>query len=201
MSQKHLPHNSTSDRTYWQTRSLNVLTPPVRRSRKHNQKHLKLRRHSLNRLIRLAYIRLLRLQDKPEVVAKGLAVGVFTGCFPFFGMQSLLALLFAAVFRGSKVAALAATWISNPLTSVPLYIFNYKIGKLLLGTKDTVLPPLTLESFTAFKELGSTFAITLLTGSFVVGMIMAVITYFYGLAILERLHDRTIRRRSIRRQK
>jgi hypothetical protein len=141
------------------------------------------------------------LQDKPEVVAKGLAVGVFTGCFPFFGMQSLLALLFAAVFRGSKVAALAATWISNPLTSVPLYIFNYKIGKLLLGTQDTVLPPLTLESFAAFKELGSTFAITLLTGSFVVGMIMAVITYFYGLAILERIHHRTIRRRSIRRQK
>jgi uncharacterized protein len=201
MSQKHLPHNSTSDRTYWQTRSLNVLTPPVRRSRKHNQKHLKLRRHSLGRLMRLAYLRLLRLQDKPEVVAKGLAVGAFTGCFPFFGMQSLLALLFAAVFRGSKVAALVATWISNPLTSVPLYIFNYKIGKLLLGTKDTILPPLTLESFTAFKELGSTFAITLLTGSFVVGMIMAIITYFYGLAILERLHDRTIRRRSIRRQK
>lgn len=173
----------------------------MRRSRKHNQKQLKLRRHSLSRLIRLAYLRLLRLQDKPEVVAKGLAVGVFTGCFPFFGMQSLLALLFAAVFRGSKVAALAATWISNPLTSVPLYIFNYKIGKLLLGTKDTVLPPLTLESFTAFKELGSTFAITLLTGSLVVGIIMAVITYFYGLAILERLHTRTIRRRSIRRQK
>jgi uncharacterized protein (DUF2062 family) len=172
----------------------------LRRRPRHKQK-LRLRPHSLGRLIRLAYLKLLRLRDKPEVVAKGLAVGVFTGCFPFFGMQSILALLFAAVVRGSKVAALAATWISNPLTSVPLYIFNYKIGKLLLGTKDTVLPPLTLESFSAFKELGSTFAITLLTGSFVVGMIVAIITYFYGLAILERLHDRKIRRRSIRRKK
>jgi uncharacterized protein len=176
----------------------------VGRSRKYQHQHQRklkgLRRTNLGRRIRLVYLKLLRLQDKPEVVAKGLAVGVFTGCFPFFGMQSLLAFLLATISRGSKVAALAATWISNPLTSVPLYIFNYKIGKLLLGTEDTVLPPLNIESFAAFKELGSTFAITLLTGSFVVGMIAGVITYFYALVILERLHDRSVRRRSMRRK-
>jgi uncharacterized protein len=169
--------------------------------RKHKCKYSRSLQAGLGRQIRLVYLKLLRLQDKPEVVAKGLAVGVFTGCFPFFGMQSLLAFLLATIVRGSKVAALAATWISNPLTSVPLYIFNYKIGKLLLGTEDTVLPPLNIESFAAFKELGSIFAITLLTGSFVVGMIAGVITYFYALVILERLHDRAIRRRSIRRRR
>jgi uncharacterized protein len=178
----------------------------VRRSRKDQQRKNKYKnprslRTILGRQVRLVYLKLIRLKDKPEVVAKGLAVGVFTGCFPFFGMQSLLAFLLATIVRGSKVAALAATWISNPLTSVPLYIFNYKIGKLLLGTEDTALPPLNIESFAAFKELGSIFAITLLTGSFVVGMIAGVITYFYALGILERLHDRAIRRRSIRRRR
>ncbi|MGL5834171.1 MAG: DUF2062 domain-containing protein [Waterburya sp.] len=176
----------------------------VRRSRKnqqHKHKYLRSHRAGLGRQMRLVYLKLLRLRDKPEVVAKGLAVGVFTGCFPFFGMQSLLAFLLATVVRGSKVAALAGTWISNPLTSVPLYIFNYKIGKLLLGEGDRVLPPLNIESFAAFKELGSIFAITLLTGSFVVGMITGVITYFYALVILERLRDRAIRRRSIRRRR
>jgi uncharacterized protein len=199
MSPKYLPHNSALGKICLKTKSLNVKKSPLRRS--HNQQYLRLRRTSLSRLIRLAYLKLLRLKDKPEVVAKGLAVGVFTGCFPFFGMQSLLALLLATVVRGSKVAALAGTWISNPFTSVPIYIFNYKIGKLLLGIENTDLPPLTLESFAAFKELGSTFAVALLTGSFVVGLILGVITYFYGLAILERLHARTIRRRRIRRQK
>lgn len=200
MSPKYLPHNSRLGKICLKIKLLNVRKSPLRKSRKHQQ-HLRLRQNSFSRLIRLAYLRLIRLQDKPEVVAKGLAVGVFTGCFPFFGMQSLLALLLATVVRGSKVAALAATWISNPFTCVPLYIFNYKIGKLLLGTENTDLPPLTLESFTAFKELGSTFAVTLLTGSFVVGLILGVISYFYGLAILERLHTRTIRRRHLRRQK
>ena len=165
-------------------------------------KHYRPRQSWLNRRIRLAYLKLLRLRGNPRVLAKGFAVGVFAGCFPFFGLQSLIGLVLATVFRGSKMAAYAATWISNPLTYVPLYVFNYKIGKLLLGTEDTTLPPLDLESFTTFKELGSTFAITLLTGSFVVGIILAVITYFYGFAILERLRDRRANRRRIsRRQK
>lgn len=141
------------------------------------------------RRLRLTYLKLLRLRSKPETAAKGLALGVFAGCFPFFGFQSLVGIFLATIFRGSKVAAIAATWISNPFTYVPIFVFNYKIGKLLLGTKDTVLF-LDINSFTAFKELGSTFAITLLTGCLVVGSILAFITYFYSLAILERLKKR-----------
>ena len=131
----------------------------------------------------------MRLRGQPKVVAKGLAVGVFAGCFPFLGLQSLIGVFLATLFRGSKVAAIAATWISNPLTYVPIFVFNYKLGKVLLGTEDTGLF-LDLKSFTAFKELGATFAITLLTGCFVVGSILAFITYFYSLAILERLRTR-----------
>ena len=141
------------------------------------------------RRFRLVYLKLLRLRGKPEVIAKGLAVGVFAGCFPFFGLQSLVGIFLATIFQGSKVAAIAATWISNPLTYVPMFIFNYKIGKLFLGTKETILS-LDLDSFTAFKELGPTFAITLLTGCLIVGTILAFITYFYSLAILERLKTR-----------
>ena len=164
-------------------------------------KHRASSQNWLQRRIRLTYLKLLRLRGNPKVVAKGLAVGVFAGCFPFFGLQSLIGLFLATIVRGSKVAAYAATWISNPLTYVPLYIFNYKIGKLLLGIEDTTLPALDLESFTAFKELGSTFAVTLLTGSLVVGMILATIAYFYGLAILERLRDRRGYRRRLKRKK
>ena len=150
----------------------------------------------LMRRCRLAYLRILRLRGKPQVIAKGLAIGVFAGCFPFLGLQSLIGIVLATIFRGSKVAAIAATWISNPLTYVPLFVFNYKIGKLLLGTRDSILLPLDLESLTTFKELGSTFVLTLLSGCFVVGMILGFITYFYSLAILERLRHRSARRSS-----
>ena len=188
MSLKHQPSTSK--------KYSSKVTPPSE-----PQQRRKLPPNPLTRRVRFIYLKLRRLRDKPEVVAKGLAVGVFAGCFPFFGLQSLIGIFLAAICRGSKVAALAATWISNPLTYVPLYVFNYKIGKLLLGIEDTVLLPLDLESFTTFREQGSAFAIALLTGSFVVGMILATITYFYSLAILERWRDRSIRRRNYKRRK
>ena len=178
-------------------RPFSTLSPSPNRY-KPRRKRISGRFSWLRKSLRFNYLRLLRLKGQPQVVAKGLAVGVFAGCFPFLGLQSVLGIILATVFKGSRVAAIAATWISNPLTYVPIFIFNYKIGKILLGTQDTTLP-LDLESLTAFKELGATFAFTLLTGSFVVGTILAVITYFYSLAILERWHSK--RQRSKKRKR
>lgn len=192
MSQKFCPDKLI--KTNNSTRLSNVLTQP-KYSHQPRPKRKSGKFAWLSRSLRFIYLKLLRLRGKPEVVAKGLAIGVFAGCFPFFGIQSLLGIALATIFRGSKVAAMAATWISNPLTYVPIFVFNYNIGKVILGTQDATLPPLDIESFTAFKELGTIFATTLLTGSFVVGMILAVITYFYSMAILERWHRNRLRKK------
>lgn len=155
----------------------------------------------LRRRFRLTYLQLLRLRDRPEVVAKGFTIGVFAGCFPLLGLQSLIGIFLATIFGASKVAAVAATWISNPLTYVPLFIFNYKIGKFLLRTEDVELSSLDITSLSAIRELGLSFVITLLTGSFIVGTILSLITYFYSLAILQRWRDRSLRRRRLKRKK
>ncbi len=161
--------------------------PPDRRS-KHRQPWV-LRR------FRLTYLRLLRLRGKPRAIATGLAIGVFTGFFPFFGLQTFIGVVLAALFRSSKVAAAAATWISNPLTYVPIFIFNYKVGKLLLGTKETrAIMPLDFNSLDSLRELGFSFGITLLTGCVVVGAIAATLTYFYSLAIIQGLRSRKLRK-------
>lgn len=66
--------------------------------------------------------------------ARGLAAGIFTGCYPFFGLQIVLGVALAGLLRGSPILAAAGTWISNPVTSLPLYWFNYQVGCLLLGS-------------------------------------------------------------------
>ena len=66
----------------------------------------------------------------PYFNAKGIAVGVFSGCFPFFGFQTLLGIFFAKLINGNLVLAAIGTWISNPFTYIPLYVFNFKIGSL-----------------------------------------------------------------------
>lgn len=136
------------------------------------------------------YIKVKKLKGKPVTLARGLAIGVFAGCFPFFGIQSIIGVLLAAVFRGSKVAAVAGTWISNPLTYVPIYVFNYKIGKFLLGVESMDSQEIDFDSLAHFMEFGSAFVIALLVGCTVVGLIFSVITYFVGLHFFQRLRTR-----------
>ncbi|MFZ9228850.1 MAG: DUF2062 domain-containing protein [Prochlorococcaceae cyanobacterium] len=65
--------------------------------------------------------------------ARGLAAGVFCGCYPVFGLQTLLGIGLASLVRGNHLLAAAGTWISNPFTYVPLYWFNFQLGCLLIG--------------------------------------------------------------------
>ena len=65
--------------------------------------------------------------------ARGLAAGVFCGCYPFFGLQIVLSVGVATVVRGNHLLAAAGTLVSNPLTYVPLYWFNFLVGSQLLG--------------------------------------------------------------------
>jgi uncharacterized protein (DUF2062 family) len=142
------------------------------------------------RWYRLYYLRLLRWRGKPEFIARGLALGVFSGCFPFFGLQIFIGIILATILRGSKVAAATATWISNPLTYVPLFIFNYQVGKLILGIEIELDQQLDLDSFSSFMELGFAFAATLIFGCFLVGSIAGLLTYFISLRFLKRLRQK-----------
>jgi uncharacterized protein (DUF2062 family) len=69
------------------------------------------------------------LKGTPKALARGLACGVFAGLFPFAGSQTVLALLLAFILRGNKILAAVGPWISNPFTSVPIYVFNFQVGR------------------------------------------------------------------------
>ena len=103
------------------------------------------------------FTNLRKLKGEPGTLARGLAIGVFAGCFPFFGVQSLIGVILAAIFRSSKVAAIAGTWISNPLTYIPIFVFNFKVGKLLLGVESISSKEVNFESLSSFMQFGSTF--------------------------------------------
>ncbi|MGB3200701.1 MAG: DUF2062 domain-containing protein, partial [Nodosilinea sp.] len=89
------------------------------------------------RQIRYIYLRFLRLQGTSEQLARGLASGVFSGCFPLFGFQIILGIATATLLRGNRIMAAAATWVSNPFTYVPLFTFNYQVGVWLIGGSAT----------------------------------------------------------------
>ena len=72
----------------------------------------------------------------PKKLALGLGAGIFCGCFPLFGFQTFLGIAMASILRGNMFFAALGTWISNPITYIPLYWFNYKIGSLILRSEN-----------------------------------------------------------------
>jgi uncharacterized protein (DUF2062 family) len=65
-------------------------------------------------------------------VAGGVAVGLFSGLVPG-PLQMLTAAILAIPLRVNLPVALLATLYTNPFTIVPLYLFAYWIGSLLVG--------------------------------------------------------------------
>ena len=120
---------------------------------------------------RQALIWVWKQEGSPGQRARGLAAGIFCGCFPFFGLQTLLGIALASVVRGNHLLAAAGTWISNPFTYVPLYWFNYHVGDLLLhGTSE---PTRLRHSGATLWDQGWGFTSRLLLGSSVVGIVLS----------------------------
>ncbi len=139
-----------------------------------------------SRQVHYYYYRLLRLRDSPEAIARGAAVGVFWGFFPFFGLQTLLSVVVATLVRGNRWVAMVATWVSNPFTYVPIYGFNFHVGQAILRAKDIDLTDVDWTSSDLFY-LGGKFALALGLGCFVVGSIVAMLTYSLTVPALYRL--------------
>ena len=110
----------------------------------------------------------------PFFNAKGLAIGVFSGCFPFFGFQTLMGVFFAKLAKGNIVLAAIGTWISNPFTYIPLYYFNYKVGSIFFNTSSNEIIERSLVIDEIWKQ-GRIFSLKLLLGSSCVGFLLALI--------------------------
>jgi hypothetical protein len=110
----------------------------------------------------------------PFFNAKGLAVGVFSGCFPFFGFQTLIGVFLAKLTKGNVYLAAIGTWISNPFTYVPLYYFNYRVGSIFINTSSNEIIEKSLVNDDLWKH-GRIFSLKILLGSTCVGFLLALI--------------------------
>ena len=147
-------------------------------------------RSDWRRRLRYFYLRFIRLRGSPEAIARGLAVGVFAGWFPLFGLQILLGIALAALVRGNKLIAAAGTWVSNPFTYIPIYLFNFRVGQWLLQSRDWQFSQDSLLSLRGILSLGDEFILILFLGCLVVGLGFGIVSYFMGLWLTYRLRDR-----------
>ncbi|NIZ11283.1 DUF2062 domain-containing protein [Pseudooceanicola sp. HF7] len=78
--------------------------------------------------------RLRRLPDSPEKISRGIAAGVFTVFTPFYGLHFVVSALLALIVRGNVIAAILATFVSNPVTFVPISVISLQTGYFIVNT-------------------------------------------------------------------
>lgn len=153
----------------------------------------------------------------PHTIALGFAVGLFVALTPTVGFQMALGALFAHIVGGNRLIAAALAWITNPLTLVPIYYFNYRVGLLFIEadiergkafihalSEISLFRPGTLIEtirLTAVEFAG--IAWVLWAGSMVVATTVALVSYpiIKRLVVVERKLAEKHRQRRMRRKK
>lgn len=134
------------------------------------------------RQAKLILVRFVRLRGLPEEIAKGIALGIFIGMTPTFGLQMVIAIFFAYLLRENRLAAIIGVWVTNPLTAPVIYAIEYEVGRILLDIPRATLP--AEFSFGAFKNLGYDILAPLWLGGVVAGVLCGSLAYFVTLRLV-----------------
>jgi len=140
-------------------------------------------------------LKLLAIRDTPEAIAGGVAIGVFFGFMPLFGLKTILA-IFVAWLTGSNILAAV---ISGALHDVILplmpiiYRWEYDVGYWLLSHPHRWPLPFIHVRFEAgaWHNWARLFSVgkPLLLGGFVCAAPFALVCFFLTREILAR-HQR-----------
>ncbi len=137
-----------------------------------------------------------------DTLASGVAIGVFAGLLPLYGLQIFASALLCLVLKANIAGAALATLISNPLTYAGLLWMQVRLGVWITNIFVSVEPveyESAVRNFVAFGK-------PLVVGSLVSAAIGAMIAYplmrglwALGEGILRR--RRYARMRKLRRQR
>ncbi|MCD6389300.1 MAG: DUF2062 domain-containing protein [Desulfobulbaceae bacterium] len=167
----------------------------------------------MKRALRYYYIKFIRLKGDPDVLARGVAIGIFIGITPTIPLHTGLDIFFALAFRASKIAALLASMmVSNPLTFFLQYYFSWCIGNWLTPRDlswariSQVMDVLTSEAtfretLQAIMDLGVETITVMVLGGCLLALPLSVTGYFASLRFFTVLQKKRVKRRLKRAMK
>jgi uncharacterized protein (DUF2062 family) len=109
-------------------------------------------------------------------VAGGVALGFFLAFIPV-PIQMLLAAPLAFLFRVNLPVAIAATWLSNPLTLAPILLLSFKAGSLIIGGSDQFFIEEFSLSVSWLMSVAADVWLPLIVGSIACGLLAALTGY------------------------
>lgn len=148
----------------------------------------------LYRKFKFEYYKLMRMQGAASIVARGFAVGIAIEfiTLPTIGLAFLLLYPTNVLFRSSFSASLIGFVIGKLVLPVFMYP-NLKLGSMLLG--QSAAPQMEEgNGFAAWLAWMKVNGIAYFTGSAVMGIGVAIISYFLVYAGLQLYRKRRARR-------
>lgn len=146
---------------------------------------------------------LLALNDSPRAIAMGIAVGMFVGLTPTVGIQTLIVVSLAALTRRfwyfNVAAACATTYVSNPVTMVPMYYAWFRLGASFVPGYEADVdfdPLVNAETWSAWwaatVEIGTSIGVPMLIGSLITAIPGSIVTYFFAKQMIKKFRKRQI---------
>ena len=105
-------------------------------------------RSGFRRATRYVIHRMTRLPDQPHKVARGVFAGSLVGFLPLPGMQFIAAWAASRAINGNLLAALLATFNTNPITTPFFAVLAMSLGHWMLGIEK----PLSWEYISGATE-------------------------------------------------
>jgi uncharacterized protein (TIGR03546 family) len=147
---------------------------------------------NVKRWLREHSIKLLAIRDTPEAIAGGVAIGIFFGFTPLFGLKTVFAIFFAWLTRSNIIAAVLAGTLHDlalPLMPV-IWRWEYNVGYWMLNHEwprrltRGMFREHSVRNWTTFLTVGKPW----LVGSIVLGAPVSTILYFITRPIVARHH-------------
>jgi uncharacterized protein (DUF2062 family) len=126
-----------------------------------------------------------------------MAVGVFIGVTPFYGLHTLLALLAAWVFGLNKAATITGAWLNLPWFAPFVYAFCFRLGEAVLTGDVSGFSLASVHGFASYlraspRETAGTLyqmvwdmlfvaSTPLFVGTTIVGLVLGIAAYFITL--------------------
>ena len=130
---------------------------------------------NLLRYLNFQIKRLKHLKASPHEIALGFAFGVWTNFNPFFGINLLIAMSLAFIFRVNVLASVIGTLLTGLPFIFPIFwFFSWYAGSQLISNKFD--HSLVLENETIVENLAEYFS-EMLVGSVILFPIVVFISY------------------------
>jgi len=135
--------------------------------------------------LRIFYQKVKRLEGDPHFIALGFAIGVFVGMTPTIPFHTVLAVVLAFLFKGSKAAAAIGVWFSNPVTIPLFYFLSYRVGTFFFNlTPFDARPHTVLE----LMKMGTDLTVAMVSGGMILGILPGVAAYWFARWFVIRRH-------------